>query len=165
MINKANMIKLTSFIFVNALALTKGHDDLIIQRHHPNVIPPRYLLNEKKGLGSINVQEHISNTTLRQFLSDEQGFHLGIAPAFYGYYVYFGALTVFQESVLSQDQLKKGLKILPHANNNAIGVDHVQSTVLLKSVAGASAGALIIFPTCVSTFYNYLNIYIDKITS
>lgn len=63
------------------------------------------------------------NLTLRQYLTHPDGFHLGMAPAFFGFYAYFGALITFDEE----------LHLLPLSQN---------STNLLKSVAGASAGAM-----------------------
>jgi hypothetical protein len=133
-------------------------------RHHPYIIPPsqtyRTLSNaschgqEKKLLS----MDRTSNVTLRQFLSHPDGFHLGIAPAFFGFYVYFGALTALSEHVLTEKDKEEGRILLPH-NNVCPGnhddvtmwnhTDHVMDSFrmttkppLLKSVAGASAGAM-----------------------
>jgi len=69
-----------------------------------------------------------------------------MAPAFFGYYVYFGALTTFNENVLLPDERKEGKIILPvrNATTNTNGNENKEPAQesLLKSVAGASAGAM-----------------------
>eukprot|EP00977_Amphora_coffeiformis_P020856 scaffold8602_cov196-Amphora_coffeaeformis.AAC.14 len=60
--------------------------------------------------------------TLRDFLTHEDGFSLGMAPAFFGFYGYFGILAAWEENV-SADLLKP-------------------QTGRLQQVAGASAGAM-----------------------
>jgi len=66
--------------------------------------------------------------TLREYLNDPRGFHLGIAPAFFGFYAYFGALIPFDED----------LKLLPSYKK-----DPSEHPKLLKALAGASAGAIV----------------------
>ena len=63
-------------------------------------------------------------------------------PRIFGIYVYFGVLTAFHESVLLPDEIKDGKVILPICGSTVTSCrDKVQET-LLKSVAGASAGAM-----------------------
>jgi len=119
------------------------------KRHHPHIIPPSD--GEYNG-GNSPTKSHrkgrhfgtLSNVTLRQFLSHDDGFHLALAPSFFGFYVYFGALTAFQESVLSEEDMKRGKRLLPIniSGDNWEGFRQEQSDPLLKSVAGASAGAM-----------------------
>lgn len=108
-----------------------------IERHHPHVIPP---MNSSGG-------ERLSNMTLRQFLSHPDGFHLGLAPAFFGFYNYFGALAAFHDNVLSKEEKEKGRMLLPiglkkRENWRRHRYRHGEPQILLKSVAGASAGAM-----------------------
>ena len=65
----------------------------------------------------------LSNITLREYLTHQDGFHLAMAPAFFGFYAYFGSLIVLDEN----------LHLLPSSLHNR---------KLLKSVSGASAGAM-----------------------
>lgn len=64
-----------------------------------------------------------SDMTLRKYLNSPDGFHLGMAPAFFGFYAYFGALMTLDE-----------LRLLPSS---------VQRLNHLKSVSGSSAGAMV----------------------
>jgi len=57
----------------------------------------------------------LANITLREFLADEEGFHLALAPAFFGIYAYTGAFMAW---------------------------DNTEYLKNIKSVAGASAGAM-----------------------
>ncbi|CAJ1934419.1 unnamed protein product [Cylindrotheca closterium] len=63
-----------------------------------------------------------SSKTLRSFLLEQEGFHLGMAPAFFGYYGYFGALAAWDDELSNSS--------FPLLKQN------------IKSVAGASAGAM-----------------------
>jgi hypothetical protein len=63
-----------------------------------------------------------ANITLRDFLLNEDGIHLGMAPAFFGYYGYFGALAAWDDELSNST--------FPILKQN------------IKSVAGASAGAM-----------------------
>lgn len=152
-------------------------------RHHPHVIPPSQTLyyatahwnkKQKKSFWtnaassachdeSLLPRDQLSNVTLRQFLSHPDGFHLGIAPAFFGFYVYFGALTALSEHVLTESDKREGGKILlpivsdgshcrmkrtpcmdyclPDDGNATTPTTRIEPP-LLKSVAGASAGAM-----------------------
>jgi len=78
-----------------------------------------------------------SNTTLRQFLSHPDGFHLAMAPSFFGFYGYYGALTAIHELALSENDKKDGKYILP-----VHPLSSLATKPLLKSVAGASSGAM-----------------------
>lgn len=111
--------------------------------------------------------DRLSNMTLRQFLSHNDGFHLGLAPAFFGFFVYFGALAAFNEYVLTEEEIKNGKVLLPvntHAKKDILSAhseppftilhtrgssidttrqqQHEGPGPLLKSIAGASAGAM-----------------------
>ena len=129
-----------------------------VARHHPQIIPPSETAYAKKKFTYVSNEydyEHafkLSDVTLRQFLSHEDGFHLGMAPAFFGFYVYFGALTAFHEDVLTMQDVEEGKLLLPvgmdgTANKN-VDFDEEREgeskspDLLLKSVAGASAGAM-----------------------
>ncbi|KAL3938208.1 MAG: hypothetical protein SGBAC_006831 [Bacillariaceae sp.] len=68
------------------------------------------------------VSPNRSSNTLRSFLLDEEGFHLGMAPSFFGYYGYFGALAAWDDELSNAS--------FPLLKQN------------IKSVAGASAGAM-----------------------
>jgi len=70
-----------------------------------------------------------SNITLRQYLLHSDGFHLSMAPAFFGFYGYFGALIVLEEEV----------GIVPSASNIHL---NMSSSTRLISVCGASSGAM-----------------------
>jgi hypothetical protein len=63
-----------------------------------------------------------ANFTLRDFLLDPSGIHLGMAPSFFGFYGYFGALAAWEDE-LSNDNF-----------------DVLQERI--DGVAGASAGAM-----------------------
>jgi len=103
----------------------------------------------------LSTKDALSNVTLRQFLSHPDGFHLGIAPAFFGFYVYFGALIAFSENVLTEKEKQQGKILLPNNGGNPMIIKtplfELESQLqpqpqpqqsLLKSVAGASAGAM-----------------------
>ena len=112
-------------------------------RYHPHIIPPKHVYNKETH------DQYISNMTLRQFLSNKEGFHLGLGPAYFGFYVYFGTLTAFQESIviLNNDKnMKKEddiIMLLPQMSDE--GPFNDRSSYLLKSVAGASAGSYLFF--------------------
>ena len=72
--------------------------------------------------------------TLRTFLTDERGIHLGLAPAFFGYNVYFGVLTSLMEHFGEDNELDRPQK---EESERAGG-----GVMTIKSVAGASAGAM-----------------------
>lgn len=82
----------------------------------------------KKGTVEEALAPHIIPTrgepaelTLRQFLLHDDGFSLGMAPAFFGFYGYFGTLAAWEE---------------------AVDADLLQPGGRLTKVAGASAGAM-----------------------
>lgn len=105
-------------------------------RHHPHIIPPSHTnyamrmkrkamhnrnqaqkeSNDKDGF-SIH-DDRLSTMTLRQFLSHDDGFHLGLAPAFFGFYIYFGALTAFHEHVLTEEEVSQGKILFPVGMKN-----------------------------------------------
>ena len=112
-------------------------------RYHPHIIPPKHVYNKETH------DQYISNMTLRQFLSNKEGFHLGLGPAYFGFYVYFGTLTAFQESIVivnNDKNMKKEddiIMLLPQMSDE--GPFNDRSSYLLKSVAGASAGSYLFF--------------------
>lgn len=124
-------------------------------RHHPHIIPPSHAAYATKSKSnskskSKHAEDRLSNVTLRQFLSHPDGFHLGLAPAFFGFYCYFGVLTAFHEHVLTEEELNQGKILLPVGHGDRKDGEREgegehqrsKSEPLLKSVAGASAGAM-----------------------
>jgi hypothetical protein len=71
--------------------------------------------------------------TLREYLNHPDGFSMAFAPAFFGFFAYFGALTALEEET-------NGL-IVPSVADDK-GADLPAVTCGLKSVSGASAGAM-----------------------
>jgi len=81
--------------------------------------------------------------TLREFLSHPDGFHMAFAPAFFGFFAYFGALAALEEETGGV-----GL-IVPSSRKSQLQEEEkdttpttANTTCNLKSVAGASAGAM-----------------------
>ena len=81
--------------------------------------------------------------TLREFLSHPDGFHMSFAPAFFGFFAYFGCLAALEEETNG--------RIVPTiaTNNTAATASATTDTTTtntsccgLKSVSGASAGAM-----------------------
>lgn len=72
--------------------------------------------------------------TLRDYLSHPDGFHMAFAPAFFGFFAYFGCLSALEEGT-------GGLIVPPVAEKRNIDGDECTS-LGLRSVAGASAGAM-----------------------
>ena len=152
---------------MEGLLSTSHHDtEEKEERHHPNIRPPRrsssspsikeraelFVTHRLMGLtepvtataseaNSAYEKAPLSNLTLREFIANDDGFHLAMAPAFFGFYAYFGALSALNEEVLSEDD--EGKVVLPtEANLARFPADGPKPNVLLKSVAGASAGAM-----------------------
>ncbi len=73
--------------------------------------------------------------TLREFLSHPAGFHMSFAPAFFGFFAYFGALAAMEEET-------NGLVVpkLPAESQDATNA--TTTSHRLQSVSGASAGAM-----------------------
>jgi len=65
----------------------------------------------------------LSQMTLREFLLHPRGVHLALAPAFFGFYAYFGALDAWEHEVMWTD-------------------DPPALPKYIRSVAGGSAGAM-----------------------
>ena len=153
---------------MEALIGISRHDsqEMEEERHHPNIRPPRrsssspsikeraelYVTHRLMGLTEPVVataseandayeKAPLSSLTLREFISNDDGFHLAMAPAFFGFYAYFGALSALNEEVLGPDD--EGKVVLPTEKNlSRFPADGPKPNVLLKSVAGASAGAM-----------------------
>jgi hypothetical protein len=78
--------------------------------------------------------------TLREFLSHPDGFHMSFAPAFFGFFAYFGALAAMEEET-------NGLvvpKFPAESQRGDVGDATNGSSTChrLQSVSGASAGAM-----------------------
>ena len=69
--------------------------------------------------------------TLRDYLSHPEGFHMAFAPAFFGFFAYFGALAALEEGT--------GLIVPPITEKRKENEDE---SIGLRSVSGASAGAM-----------------------
>ena len=81
------------------------------------------------GTSSQPTTQHFSELTLRQVLSDHAiGFHIALAPAFFGFYAYFGALIAWEDETITAVM----------DNNNST----IFQSPRLRSVAGGSAGAM-----------------------
>lgn len=136
--NKCGLTLLTMIALVY-VTMVASYPFAIGISNHPTISPkdnPQVIL-PSEAKGSVGMMNKLSNVTLRQFLSHSDGFHLGLAPSFFGFYVYFGALTAFHENVLTDRQILDGKLLLPVGLHNSKGKD-----VLLKSTAGASSGAM-----------------------
>jgi len=77
--------------------------------------------------------------TLREFLLHPDGFHMAFAPAFFGFFAYFGALAALEEETNG--------RIVPTPSSLPSNVAERQegdgtASCGLKSVSGASAGAM-----------------------
>jgi len=101
------------------------------QHHHPTQRNWLYELSMsaqdylfEPAVGEDVNNDGIERPTLREFLAHEDGFHMAFAPAFFGFFCYFGALTALDEETSG--------RIVPS------GTDECG----LKSAAGASAGAM-----------------------
>lgn len=81
-----------------------------VSRIYPHIKPPSHLD------GTEHRRQVLANMTLRDFLENDEGFHLALAPAFFGIYGYTGMLMTWDESTNYFDNI--------------------------KSVVGASAGAM-----------------------
>ena len=68
--------------------------------------------------------------TLRDYLAHPDGFHMAFAPAFFGYFAYYGALTAMEEETDGRI-----VPALPRDGDS-------KKDCGLKSVSGASAGAM-----------------------
>ena len=112
-----------------------------ISSHHRSIAPPYWKKSTNTHADSTPSLPLISSMTLRQFLSHPDGFHLAMAPAFYGYFAYFGALIAFHEMEIHPSFHKassESVSILPVAKAGT----STEHKILLQSVTGASAGAI-----------------------
>ena len=73
----------------------------------------------------------VANMTLREFLTHEEGIHLGMAPSFFGFYGYFGALAAWDDELTVSTNNES-----PHNRSTRYSMHKI------RSVAGASAGAM-----------------------
>ena len=71
-----------------------------------------------------------ANITLKDFLLDSEGFYLGMAPSFFGYYGYLGALTAWED-----EKILENLLGLAGASSGAM------TAILLASGISPSDGA------------------------
>ncbi|KAG7355464.1 patatin-like phospholipase [Nitzschia inconspicua] len=96
---------------------------------------PKHILPPKRRQSAKSLSP--SNTTLRDFLLHPEGIYLAMAPSFFGFYGYFGALAGIEEGLFTET-----------TPEDSIGSSSLSSSSLLiqhdilKGVAGASAGAM-----------------------
>jgi hypothetical protein len=83
---------------------------------------------------SSTAEEELCLPTLRDYLTHPDGFHMAFAPAFFGFFAYFGCLSALEEGTgglivppIAEKEMKNG------EDNLCLG---------LRSVSGASAGAM-----------------------
>jgi len=78
--------------------------------------------------------------TLREFLSHPDGFHMSFAPAFFGFFAYFGALAAMEEE--TNGLVVPKLPAESHRGENGDVPNGSTTCHRLQSVSGASAGAM-----------------------
>lgn len=88
-----------------------------------HVIPPKHAIDAKSADMAIDLESFVTKVTLRDFLADSRGFHLAMAPSFFGFFGYFGLLDAWDEGL---------------SDNESSFLE----TNTIKSTAGASAGAM-----------------------
>ena len=99
------------------------------------ILPSRY--NHPLSSQSQKEEAAAATQTLREFLTDPRGFYLAMAPAFFGFYGYFGALAAWDE------ELSRPSTNVTSSNDH--DEDDPSFRVLvdrIQGVAGASAGAM-----------------------
>lgn len=123
------VIKVAIWVVMTLLVLTVA---ALIKNIYP--LPSEYTgsTSHPTGSGAIEV-------TLRDFLNHPDGFHLAMAPSFFGFYSYLGALIAMEEEMVG---------ILPthrNSNNNTklLSAADTTTTPQMKSVVGSSAGAMV----------------------
>jgi hypothetical protein len=113
-IRRRGIVRAASLVLLTAMILARLLQALhSVERIHPNIILPHHVQKAS--------DIRLADITVRDVLTNPDGFHLALAPAFFGFYGYFGVLAAWEEHVdseLLQDESK------------------------LLSVAGASAGAM-----------------------
>ena len=82
---------------------------------------------------SSTAEEDLCLPTLRDYLTHPDGFHMAFAPAFFGFFAYFGCLSALEEGT-------RGLIVPPIAEKKDVGEEN--ACLGLRSVSGASAGAM-----------------------
>lgn len=90
-----------------------------------HIIPPKHAIDAKASDLSVTLESFLTNVTLREFLKDSEGFHLAMAPSFFGFFGYFGLLAAWDEGLAIEETKQSFLE-----------------TDTIKSTAGASAGAM-----------------------
>lgn len=111
---------------ISTSSTSAGLDNNMMPLH---IIPPR----------RTNAQLSISNMTLRDFLLHPDGFHLAMAPSFFGFYGYFGALAGLEEGLfMDHNDPKTVNNVTTTTSSSSLLIQHG----ILKGVAGASAGAM-----------------------
>ena len=79
-------------------------------------------------------EEIICLPTLRDYLAHPEGFHMAFAPAFFGFFAYFGCLSALEEGT--------GGLIVPPIAEKKKTIGEESTSLGLQSVSGASAGAM-----------------------
>mmetsp|Transcript_3715 Transcript_3715/g.5036 ORF Transcript_3715/g.5036 Transcript_3715/m.5036 type:complete len:410 (+) Transcript_3715:135-1364(+) len=126
---------LTTLGLIFTFVATASHFRVLSSLPRPTVLYSAiiYVETSTHSAPNGNVKDN-ETVTLRQFLMHPDGYHLAMAPAFFGFYAYFGALAALNEDVAPTTD-NVGI-VLPKS-----GFEEGNKT-LLKSVAGASAGAM-----------------------
>jgi len=81
--------------------------------------------------------------TLREYLSHPDGFHMAFAPAFFGFFAYFGALAALEEEtglIVPTVPIRSSCSNLTDDDDDE--EEETASACNLKSTSGASAGAM-----------------------
>lgn len=114
-------------------------------RLHGHLIPPTHGLRTQVGpdgtTTTLTVTDPIpTGRTLRDYLTDDAGFYLAIAPSFFGFYGYFGALAAWEEgidaSILSGDKIHA----VAGASSGAIAAILIAAGIKPRRAADMCAG-------------------------
>lgn len=110
-----------------AAAASSSSSSLHLHATTPSfLIPPQQQQRRCKDC----IKQTVSNMTLREFLQHPDGVHLGMAPSFFGFYGYFGALAAWEEELHINQQNRQTASSSPFLGGT------------IRSVVGASAGAM-----------------------
>lgn len=121
---------------------SSSSSDVIPQRRHissslhltPTSTTTTTIVNHTNNITSTTCPKPL---TLRQILQDDDdiGFHLALAPAFFGFYGYFGMLSAWYDEITNITTKNN------NTNTNRTDSDTLQE-LPIRSVVGASAGAM-----------------------
>jgi hypothetical protein len=141
----------------NAFFLGTPASGPTMNAHYPWILSPK----TKFSPSSSSSEEHqtlftttatttaTTNLTLRDYLTHPEGIHLALAPSFFGFYGYFGALAGIEEGLFLPNTLEDTILVGRHDNNHTMILPPPSTNTslllerqILKSVSGASAGAM-----------------------